>query len=91
MRAYIQYWENPNEKHDQGYCTRFLENYCGLSLYDIYIEKRYTIDNEDLHFVKKDGYYLIGNPDNPDGGSTDHAYFLIHDDLFDRILETDQI
>ena len=82
--------KSPNEKHDQGYRTRFLENYCGISLYDIYIEKRYTIDDEDLPFVKKYGYDLIGNPDNPDGASTDHAYFLIHDDLFDRILEIGQ-
>ena len=80
----------PNEKQDQGYRTRFLGNYCGLALYNIYIEKRYTIDDEDLHFVKKCEYYLVGNPDNPDGASTDHAYFLIHDDLFDRILEIGQ-
>ena len=74
----------------QGYCTRFLENYFGLSLYDIYIDKIYTMDDEDLHFVKKYGYDLIGNPDNPYGASTDHAYFIIHDDFFVRILETDQ-
>ena len=33
---------------------------------------------------------MIGNPDHPDGSSTDHEYFCIHDNLFDRILETDQ-
>ena len=82
--------ESPNDKHDQWYYTWFLEKYCGLSLYDIYIENRCTIDDEDLHFVKKYGYDLIGNPDNPDGASTDHAYFILHDDLFDIILETDQ-
>ena len=32
----------------------------------------------------------MGNPDHPDGSSTDHEYFCIHDDLFDKILETDQ-
>ena len=30
------------------------------------------------------------NIDHLDGTSTDHEYFCIHDDLFDRILETDQ-
>ena len=35
-------------------------------------------------------YVLTGNPDNPDGTSIDHEYFLIHDDLFDRILATDR-
>ena len=62
----------------------------GLYLYDIYTEKRYSIDDKDIHFLKGDGYALIGNPDHPDGSSTDHEYFCIHDDFFDRILETDQ-
>ena len=35
-------------------------------------------------------YVLIGNPANPDGTSIDHEYFLIHDDLVDRILATDR-
>ena len=82
LRAYIEYWV----KHDQRYRTRFWGKYYGLSIYDIYIEKRYTIYDEDVQFVNKFGYYLIGNPDNPYGASTDHEYFLIHDDLFDRIL-----
>ena len=64
--------------------------YGGLSLYAIDLEKIYSIDDEDIQFVKGDGNALIGNPDNPDGNSTDHEYFFIHDDLFDRILETDQ-
>ena len=50
------------------------------------MEKRYSIDDKEIHFVKGDGYALIGNPDHPDGSSTDHEYFCIHDDLFDRIL-----
>ena len=41
-------------------------------------------------FLKGDRYALIGNPDHPDGTSTDHEYFCIHDDLFDIILEIDQ-
>ena len=43
-----------------------------------------------MHFVKGEGYALIGNPDFPDGSSTDHDYFCIHEDLIDRILATDQ-
>ena len=60
------------KKCNQWSCTHFLEKYCGLSLYDIDIERIYTIDDEDIHFVKKYGYALIGNPDNSDGTSTDH-------------------
>ena len=43
-----------------------------------------------MTFVKGDGYALIGNPDFLDGFSTDHEYFCIRDDLFDRILATEQ-
>ena len=67
-----------------------MAKYGGLSLYYIDFGKRYSIDDEDTHFVKVDGYILIGNPDHPDGTLTDHEYFCIHDDLFNRILETDQ-
>ena len=66
-----------------------MEKYDGLSIYDIDIKIRYTIDDEDIHFVNKYGYAIIDHPDNPDVTSTDHEYFLIHDDLFDRFLETD--
>ena len=74
------------KKDDQRSCTRFLAKYGGLSLYDIDTEKRYSIDDKDIHFVKVDGYALIGNPDHPDGSSTDHEYFYIHGNCFDRIL-----
>ena len=43
-----------------------------------------------MHFVKGEGYSLIGNPDFPNGSSTDHEYFCIHEDLFDIILATEQ-
>ena len=43
-----------------------------------------------MHFVKVEGYALIGNPDFPDGSSADHEYFCIHEDFFYRILATDQ-
>ena len=77
-------------KDDHRYHTRFLAKYGGLSLYDIDTEKIYSIEDKEIHFVNADGYALIGNPDHPYGTSTDHEYFFIHDDFFDRILETDQ-
>ena len=77
------------KKNDQRICTCFLAKYGGLSPYHIYFGNRYYIGNKDIHLVKGNRYALIGNPDHPDGTSTDHEYFCIHDDLFDRILETD--
>ena len=70
--------------------THFLVKYGELSIYEINIQRRYTIDDEDTKILKGRGYFLIGNPDNPDGASTDQEYFFIHDDLFDTVLETDQ-
>ena len=67
-----------------------MANYGVLSLYDIDTEKRYSIDEKEIHFLKGDGYALIGNLDFPDGSSTDLEYFCIHEDLFDRILGTEQ-
>ena len=78
------------KKYDQRYRTRFLEKYGELSLYYIDTEKRYSIDDKEIHFVNWYGYALIVNPDHPYGTSNDHEYYCIHDDLFDRILETDQ-
>ena len=78
------------KKYSQRSRTRFLAKYGGLSLYDVDMEKRYSIDDKEIRFVKGDRYALIGNPDHSDSTSTDHEYFFIHDDLFDRILETDQ-
>ena len=77
-------------KNDQRTCTRFLDKYGVLSLYNIDVGVIYYIDYEDITFVKGDRYSLIGNPDHPDGTSTDHEYFCIHDDFFDRILGTEQ-
>ena len=91
LRAYIEDWGDFSmKKDDQRYCNRFLAKYGGLYLYYIDTEKRYSIDDKEIHFVKGGGYALIGNPDHPDGSSTDHEYFCIHDNLFDRILETEQ-
>ena len=77
------------KKYDQRTHTSFLSKYLGLYLYAIDMEKRYYIDDKDIHFVKGYGYAVISIPDHPDGTSTDHEYFCIHDDFFDRILETD--
>ena len=44
------------KKDNQRYRTRLLDNYGGLSLYDIYTENIYSIDDKDIHFVKGDGY-----------------------------------
>ena len=91
LRAYIgDLGESLIKNKYQRTRTRFLDKYGRLFLYDIYFEKIYSIDDEDIHFVKLEGCALIGDPDNPDGTSTYHEYFFIHDDFFYRILETDQ-
>ena len=89
LRAYIEDWERLSmNKYDQRYHTCFLDMYIGLSIYDIEMEKRHYIDDKEIHFIKGEGYALIGNLYHPDGTSTDHEYYCIHGDLFDRILET---
>ena len=91
LRAYIEDLEIFSmKKYDQRTCTFLLAKYGGLYFYDIDMENRYSVGDKDIHFVDGDGYALIGNLDHPDGTSTDREYFCIHDDLFDRILETDQ-
>ena len=40
-----------------------MAKYGSLYLYDIDLEKRYTIDNEDMQFVKKEVLSLIDIPD----------------------------
>ena len=63
------------KKNDQRTRTHFLAKYGGLSLHDIYFGKIYSIDDKYIHFVKGYRYALIGNPDHPNGTSTDHEYF----------------
>ena len=53
-------------KNDKRTRTRLLAKYGGTSLYNIFFEKIYSIDDEDIHFVKGYGYDFIGN--------TDHTY-----------------
>ena len=91
LRDYIEDWEIfSTKKNYQRTRTLFLAKYRGLSIYDINMEKRCFIGDKVIHVVKGDRYALIGKPYHPDGTSTDHEYFCIHDDFFDRILETDQ-
>ena len=40
------------KKDEQRYRTCILANYGELSLYDIDTEKRYSIDEKEIHFVK---------------------------------------
>ena len=55
LRAYIEDWGKLSmKKDDQRSLTRFLAKYGGLSLYDIDTEKRYSIDDKEIHFVKGD-------------------------------------
>ena len=67
------------KKDDQRSWNRSLAKYGELSLYYIDTENRYSIDDKEIHFVKGDEYALIGNPDHPDGTSSDHEYYCIHD------------
>ena len=47
MRAYIEDWEKLSMKKDDKISqTRFLAKYGGLSLYDIDMEKIYSIDGK---------------------------------------------
>ena len=60
-----------------------------LSLWYLFWEI-YSINDKEIHFVKWNGYALIGNQDHTDVTSTYHEYFFIHNELFSIILETDQ-
>ena len=51
--SYIEDWgEMSMKKHYQRNCTRLLAKYGGLSLYYIYFDNIYYIDDEDIHFIK---------------------------------------
>ena len=63
-----------------------MEKYGGLYLYAIDIEKKYSIYDKGINYIKRNIYALIGNPYHPDGTSSDDEYFFIHGDLFERIL-----
>ena len=44
---------------------------------------------KNFNFIKN-GWTLIIIPEEPDDSLSDHEYFFIHDDLFDRIQSTHQ-
>ena len=67
-----------------------LTKYGSLDLYDEDLQKKIIIDHEQLKFDKNSGWNLIGIPEKPDGTLSDHEYFCINDDLFDRIQSTHQ-
>ena len=67
------------KKYEQLSSAKCLEKYGDTDLYGEDLNKIYTIDHEDTHFFKKKGWALIGIPDEPDGGSTYHKYFSIHE------------
>ena len=53
LRAFIEDWGKLSmKKDDQRYRTCFLSKYGGLSLYYIDTEKRNSIDEKEMHFVK---------------------------------------
>ena len=54
-----------------------MAKYGGLDIYYEHLKKRYTIDHEDIQFVKNKGCALIGLTDEPDGSSTDYENFSI--------------
>ena len=63
IRAYIEDWGKlSTKKNYQRTCTRFSAKYGGLSLYDIDIENRYSIDDKEIHFVKGYRYALTVYP-----------------------------
>ena len=68
----------------------FLAKYGSLYIYCEFIEKIFIIDHKQSQFDKNVGWNLIGIPEKPDGNFSDHEYFFIHDDIFDRIQSTCQ-
>ena len=88
---YIEEWEKTHIKNkSQVSKTMFPSKSRSLDLYDEDLEKRFIIDHEQLEFDKTDGWTLIGIPENEYGSLSDHDYFCIHDDLFDRTKSTHQ-
>ena len=66
MNDYIDYWGKSKWKNDQVFRTHFWGKYGSLSLYYIDQEKRCIIYDEDIFFLNKYWYALVGNPDHPD-------------------------
>ena len=52
--------------------------------------RKKNVNHEQLHLDKTEGWNLILRPEKEYGTLSDHEYFCIHDDLFDRIKSTHQ-
>ena len=91
LKLYIEEWGKTHiNNNSQLSKATFLAKYGSLALYDENMEKRFIIDHKKLQSDKTDGWTLIGIPEKEDGTLSDHDYFCIHDDLFDRIKSTHQ-
>ena len=65
-----------------------MAKYGGIDIQGENMKTIFTIDHEDIHFIKNQGWTLIVIPYEPDGSSTDYEYLSIHNDLFGRVLAT---
>ena len=91
MKIYIVEWGKKHIKNkSQVPRATFLAKYGSLTQHDEDTEERKIIDHEILEFNKTDGWHLIRIPDKEYGTLSDHEYFCIHADLFDRIQSTHQ-
>ena len=91
MKFYIENRGKLNiESKRQLSCTMFIAKYFSLALYDEDLKKRFIIDHELLQFDKNDGWTLIEISEKPDWTFSDHEYYCIHDDIFDRIQSANQ-
>ena len=59
-----------------------------LFIYDEDTEKIFIINHEQIQFDKNLGWNLIVVPEKRDGTLSNHEYFCIHHDIFDRIQST---
>ena len=68
----------------------FLGKYGNLSLYDEYLKEIVIVDHEEIQFDTNYGWNLIRIPEEPFGYLSGNEFFLIHDDLFNRIKSTNR-
>ena len=91
LKLYIEYWGKLNIKNkSQLSSTMFLARYGSLDQYDEYLEKIFIIDHEQLKLDKHTGWTFIEMRGKSNGTFSDHDYFCIRDDLFDRTQATHQ-
>ena len=88
---YIEEWEKMHiKKKSQVSKATFLAKCGSLVLYDEDLRKIIFVDHEQLQFDKTVELTLIGIPEKEDGTLSNHEYFCIHDDRFDRIQSSHQ-